>query len=548
MYDDLIPCDQFVLQEIVRRTLADIEITESYSEYSNDPVGFGTDILGEEYTDDIIEVMKSVRDNPVTIARSANAIGKTHGAARIAIWFFKCFPGAQVYTTAAPPEGNLKKLLWGEIGSIIINHPVLFQNDRIIDLHIEQGPQSFITGVTIPQSGTSAQREAKFSGKHAPNILFIVDEGDAIPDEVYRAIESSMSGGHARLLIMFNPRAEVGPVYRMERDRKANVIELSAFNHPNVLTGKEVIPGAVDREKTVRRINEWSRPLVSGERRDERECFEVPDFLVGYIAQSLDGKTKYPPLLAGWRKITDPALSYMVLGNYPAQATAQLISRIWANDARARYDAYISRFGDIPPQGVRPIMGLDVAEFGTDWNASCLRYGGFVPPLEVWNGLDPDATATMAAGIYHSSVALKANIDATGIGAGVAPKMSRMRCKAYGIKVAHSPTEETEQGEFEQLRDQIWWATREWLRTDSGAMLPPDEELLEELTTPTYSKTTKGKIKIMSKDLMKELLKRSPDKAESLVLTFAPEIDDTIQTGRYIKNTKNRRRKHAYRH
>ena len=75
-------------------------------------------------------------------------------------------------------------------------------------------------------SGTEAQREAKFSGKHAPYLLFILDEGDAIPDEVYRGIESCMSGGHARLLIMFNPRAEVGEAYRMERDGRANVIKL----------------------------------------------------------------------------------------------------------------------------------------------------------------------------------------------------------------------------------------------------------------------------------------------------------------------------------
>jgi hypothetical protein len=502
-----------------KRNLVKVDI---YRPYQANPAGFGVDILGETYTDDIIQVMESVRDYPVTIARSANATGKTHGAARIAIWFYKCFQGAQVYTTAAPPEGNLKKLLWGEIGSIIVNHPRLFANDRIIDLHIEQGPQSFITGVTIPQSGTPAQREAKFAGKHAPYILFIVDEGDAVPDEVYRAIESSMSGGFARLLVMFNPRAEIGSVYRMERDQRANVVHLSAFNHPNVITGEDIIPGAVDREKTVRRINEWSRPLAASEKPDN-ECFKVPDFLVGCIAKSLDGKTEYPLLLPGWRKITDPALSYMVLGDYPAQAETQLINRTWLSAARSRYDAYVAQFGEIPPVGVRPIMGLDVAEFGADLNAACFRYGGWVAPIETWGGLDPDATATKAAEMHQDRNALKTNVDATGVGAGVAPKMSRKRCRAYGIKVANSPTEETEQGEFEQLRDQIWWVTREWLRTDSGAMLPPDEDLLEELATPTYSKTTRGKIKVMTKDMMKELLKRSPDRAEALILTFAPK-------------------------
>lgn len=463
--------------------------------------------------------MESVRDYPVTIARSSNAVGKTHGAARIAIWFYKCFPDSQVYTAAAPPEENLIKLLWGEINSIT-KHSNLFTDDRITHLNIQRDPQSFITGVTIPQSGTPAQREAKFSGKHAAYLLFIIDEGDAVPDEVYQGIESCMSGGHARLLVMFNPRAELGPVYRMERDGLANVVELSAFRHPNVLSGKDEIPGAVTREKTVRRINEWSRPLAEDEKPDN-ECFEVPDFLVGAVAKSLDGQREYPPLPAGTRKITNPALSYMALGQYPAQSEQQLISKSWLNAARARWDVYVAEFGEVPPKEVQPILGLDVAEFGIDKNSLCPRYGSWVARLLAWSGIDPDATATKAAGWHQGLNALYSNVDGTGVGAGVAPKMSRLGCMASSIKVASSPTEEVEEGEFFQMRDQLWWLTREWLRTDPGAMLPPDEELLEELATPTY-RIQNGKIRIMSKDEMKDALKRSPDSAESLILTFAP--------------------------
>jgi hypothetical protein len=195
---------------------------------------------------------------------------------------------------------------------------------------------------------------------------------------------------------------------------------------------------------------------------------------------------------------------------------------VWLNAARSRYDVYVAQFGEVPPQGVRPVMGQDVAEFGVDANAACFRYGGWVAPVVVWSGLDPDISATKAAGLYKERQALKANVDGTGVGAGVAPKMSRHGCRAYSIKVASSPTEATELGEFKQLRDQLWWATREWLRTDTGAMLPPDEELIEELATPTYE-IKNGEVKVMGKDMMKELLKRSPDRAESLIMTFAPK-------------------------
>src|SRR5574340_508284 len=86
--------------------------SESLERYQDDPVGFCEETFGETYTDDIKRVMESVRDFPVTVVKSCNGPGKTHAAARIAAWFIKVFRDAQVYTAAAPPEDNLKRLLW----------------------------------------------------------------------------------------------------------------------------------------------------------------------------------------------------------------------------------------------------------------------------------------------------------------------------------------------------------------------------------------------------------------------------------------------------
>jgi hypothetical protein len=374
--------------------------------------------------------------------------------------------------------------------------------------------------VTIPASGSAAQREAKFSGKHSPFLLFIIDEGDAVPDDVYRGIESCMSGGHARLLVMFNPRHQSGEVHRMERDGRANVVKLSAFNHPNVVTGLDRIPGAVTRETTVRRLNQWCRPLVAGEAVDG-SCFELPAYLVGVTARSQSGE-EYPPLQPGFYKIMDPAFSYMTLGKYPAQGSQRLISREWIAAARSRWDVYVSQHGEIPPVGAYATAGLDVGEFGTDSNVLCFRYGGFVERLVPWGGLDTMETSDRAVNEVRGRKVSAVNVDATGVGAGVAPAMQRQDCAAIPVKVASSPTQNTEQGEFQILRDQLWWACREWLRTNPGAMLPPDEMLIEELQTPTYE-VDRGKIRVMKKATVREILKRSPDKADALCLTFAAD-------------------------
>jgi len=490
---------------------------KDFASYQHDPIGFGEQVLGESFTDEVRALMESVRDNPITIAKSANAIGKTHGAARVAVWFYKTYQNSQVYTAAAPPESNLKKLLWGEIGSIVEKHPDLFEGDSVTNLHIARGPQSFLTGVTIPTSGTEAQREAKFSGKHAPHLLFLLDEADAIPEEVFKGIESCMSGGHARMLMMYNPRAEMGAAYRLERDGKANVVQLSAFTHPNVVTGQDRIPGAVTRQTTLRRINEWCRPLAKGEGIDS-ECFELPDFLVGETTKSQSGR-EYPPLKAGWYKIMEPAFGYMVLGQYPAHGSTQLISKEWVARARSRWDAYVLEHGEMPPQGASGVMGFDVAEFGNDANAACFRYGGWVEGLVTWSGMDVITSADRASQEFKARKLARVNVDATGVGAGAAPQMKRNGCRATAIMVASAPTEKTELGEFQILRDQLWWACREWLRTDPGAMLPPDEHLIEELQAATYE-VIKGRVRVMKKETMRELLKRSPDRADALCLTF----------------------------
>jgi len=462
-------------------------------------------------------ILESVRDNSVTIVKSANAVGKTHASARAGVWFYKSFPNSQVYTAAAPPENNLKNLLWGELGSIIESHPLIFAEDTIRSLFIGRSAQSFLTGVTIPSSGTKSQREAKFSGKHSPYLLFIIDEGDAVPDEVYQGIESCMYGGHARLLIMFNPRSRMGAVYRMQRDRKANIIKLSAFDHPNVQLGHDIIQGAVTRETVVRRINEWCRPLSMSETPDS-DCFILPDYLERATATS-SGGTEYPPLKPGYHKIMEPSFSYMVLGEYPRQDTTQLISRQWIDQARLRWDKYVLANGEKAPINASATVGLDVGEYDADSNVLCFRYGAYVERLKCWNGVDVISTAEITKAECENRKVSAINTDATGIGAGVAPYLQRKNCHAVPVKVASSPSTKSDLGEFGILRDQLWWACREWLRTDNQAMLPPDDLLIEELLTPTYN-INDGKVRIMKKSTIRELIHRSCDRADALCLTF----------------------------
>jgi hypothetical protein len=319
--------------------------------------------------------MQSIVVNPITIAKSSTGVGKTFSAADIAIFWFLVYDDAEVYLTAAPPLENLKNLLFGELMYTVRHQPDLFKKFTIKELEVKRHDRSAIHGVTIPMTGTREERVSKFSGKHSGHLLFIVDEADAVPHEVFEGIEGCMSGGMARLLCMFNPKAQQGPIFQMEIDQRAKIVNLSALRHPNVITGKDIIPGAVTRETVVRRINQWTRPLVEGENPNAARRFEIPEFLVGAVATSLQG-IPYPPLEPGLRFIMESAFSYMVLGQYPEQGENQLISQTSVMAARKRWDEYVAIHGEKPPD-MRPRLGLD-----TETSCRASRESGKVSILQ----------------------------------------------------------------------------------------------------------------------------------------------------------------------
>lgn len=496
-----------------------------FLKYQDSPQRFGEEVLKERYTDDMKKLMQAVVDNSTVAAISGNGVGKTFCAATIAIWHFLCFPNSQTFCLSAPPESNLRRLLWGEIWKKVRKYPHIFEKFKQTDMQIARSEWSYVVGITIPQSGTDEQREAKTSGKHAPYLMFIADESDGIGDPVYKGIDSCKSGGVAKLLCLYNPRRSTGYVYRAVRDGIAKTINVSVFTHPNVTSGENIIPGAVTRNKTLCRIHEQTLPVNDEEGKNDPSCFEVPNFLVGCVGISDSGK-EYPPLMPGYRKIIDNRFYYQVLGIYGGTGENQLIQKEWVDAARARWDLYRIQFGENPPEAVRPIFGWDIADLGDDQNSLCKRYGSWVSRFEKWRSITPDESAIRVAETAKHYKSANVMTDSCGVGAPCHSLLRKQKVKATRVMAAEKPTKKADlpggeqKAEFRNLRDQLWWEVRLWISSDT-AMIPPDELLMEELLAADYEEKN-GKICIMPKEKMRALLGRSPDTADSLCLTFAP--------------------------
>lgn len=532
-----------------------------FSKYKGKPKKFCEEQLDMFVTDDMAALMESVVNNKVTVAISANATGKTHASAALALWWYRAYKGSQVLTLAAPPERNLRENLWSLIRGFCRQNKEIVDGHKVTTLKIvpdginsdeDSDKLPMVIGLTIPSAGDAETQATRVSGFHSPAQLAILDEADGIPDGVFKGLDGVLSGDNSRLVCLFNPKMKSGPVYRMIRDGLANIVHLTAFNHPNVISGDDIIPGAVSRNKTIERINNWTSPVRAGEEPNETNCFEIPEFLVGKTAESGAGK-KYPPLPGGWRKIDEPAFSYIVLGQYPPQGSNQLISQEWINAARSRWDLFTASNNGKPPTDVRPLLGMDVADEGVDWNTIVASYGNYIAPLEKWRGMDVDLSSTKASEHYSNLHAYQINVESDGLGASVAPKMGRQgywlcpkcsetffndnihvcpNCKhenghnvemdrihinARKVSVGAKSSKKCELGQFGCLRDELWWRTREWLSSDQ-AMLPPDKDLIEELLVATYG-VVNGEIKVMNSKIIREKLGRSADSASALIQT-----------------------------
>lgn len=473
------------------------------------------------------QLLDAMLTHQIVVVKSATGTGKSYTLAGASIWLYKTWPRVGVYTAAASPIDNLKLILWGEIGTFVAANPDLFKPDKVNDLHIGRAKKEYITGLTIPSRGREADMIAAFSGKHHPDcIAGFFDEGDGIPDPCYIGFDGCLSGGGKQLLVVaFNPKKREGWVYNQILQGRAHVVTMDAYSHTNVITGKIVVPGAVDRPATVRRINEWAEPLLSTDEPDEN-CFLLPEFLVGEVGFSRSGK-EYKPLRSGYYHVNDDQYWYKVAGEFPPMGMGRLISEVKLDEAVARWRRYMDLNGG-PPDDVLPDMGFDVADTDDD-NALCFRYGSFVDEFIVWSGFDVPYSAKRASEQYHKRNCRQAFVDSIGVGAAVPPLMAGDgKCKrVISAKVNEEAPGITVDGEFDSMRDYAYLQVANFINNDPTAMIPPSERLLAGLRTLKRMPAPNDRIRVTSKKEMKSVLGFSPDEMESLMLTFFPKSIDT---------------------
>ena len=166
------------------------------------------------------------------------------------------------------------------------------------------------------------------------------------------------------------------------------------------------------------------------------------------------------------------------------------------------------------------LMGVDIARFGENSSTICIRQGRKVFPIEVLPKMDLMQTAHHVAEVINRERPLQVFVDASGIGAGVVDRLRQLNFSVVDVNGGNSSLNTR----FLNKRAEMWWAMKEAI--EGLIELPQSQRLKEELTSPEYDYTDKGRIRLERKTDLMEKYGFSPDMADSLALTYAYPVAD----------------------
>ncbi len=489
------------------------EDLEMVSRYRKDWCAFSRDILREKLDSLQEQILHSVQVNRRTVVRSCHARGKDRVAANASICNLLLEAPSKTIMTA-PTGRQVVSIMMSEVRTIW-KQAERFLSQRGLSLGgvvqatkvlIYDEPDRFLEGFKAQDKATEA-----WTGFHSPHLLLVVTEASGVEDMTYQTMEGILTG-ESRLLLVGNPNKQTGEFAAAFRSDLYEKFVLSAFDAPNVVHHKILIPGQVDYDWLDVHVRKpgWCS-IISA----DQVCKDLFDFEWNGV----------------WYRPNDLFL-VKALGQFPRQDEYALVPFAWIEQANIRWEQMNGDHTFIPEQ-VHPLrLGLDVAGMGRDLTVFAPRYGDFVDKLILRAKQDHMATVGEALVQMRNKKTPTVFVDTIGEGAGVYSRLKEMEANAISFKGSNTVRarrdKATQTQTFANMRAFCYWALRDALNPEMGGnlALPPDEALTEELLATTWKHRSDGSIIIDPKEKIQETLKRSPDRADAVMETFNPFEQD----------------------
>ena len=363
----------------------------------------------------------------------------------------------------------------------------------------------------------------KFRGREHDLIVF--DEVGTFYEDVYLSLQAWLrtadKNQRVRIIATGNPPASA-EYYWVKRRWAAWVDD----RHPNPAKPGEIRWFAnIDGDDTE---VDGSEPFLH---KGERLIPQSRTFVPGVMLTSLKG-TNYEATL---QQLPEPMRSQLLYGDFSLiedDQSRQVIPTRWVRLAQERWETMRQ------PNCRVTAVGVDVARGGKDSTVIAKRYKNYFSELLKYNASQcktgPDVAALIIKSIENESTpqSVRIVIDLTGIGSSPYDILHTQRYNVTGFVGAGKSELFDKAGQlgFYNKRAEAWWKFREALDPDSGEdiALPPDTELLQDLTIPTWKMTTRG-IQIEEKDAIIKRLGRSPDAGDAVVMNLNLDITPPIK-------------------
>lgn len=325
----------------------------------------------------------------------------------------------------------------------------------------------------------SEHNSEAFAGLHAEYVLMIMDEASAIADVIWEVAEGAMTTPRAMWFCFGNPTRNTGRFRECFRKYRHRWNGRKIDSRTCKMTNKE-------------KLKEWQE-----DHGEDSDFFRI-----------------------------------RVRGEFPNSDVNQLINTL-AIERAAKTKQLVS--GPLK-------IGVDPARFGDDETSIIRRRNRSAYKVKSYKGLCTMTLAGIIVNIIKEENPDQVAIDVGGLGAGTYDRLVELGYGDIVIPVnfggiANDPER------YYNKRSEMWGEMGKWIEDDVLPVSIPDDDMLQtDLETPLYSYDSKGRLVLEKKEDMKKRIGRSPDKGDSLALTFAEPIKvkkkhETTQTHTVIDST-----------
>jgi hypothetical protein len=446
---------------------------------------------------------QAVATHQRTAVKACHATGKTFTLGRLVLWwvtYWHAMGEKAIVVTTGPSWNQVKRQLWGETRAAAAT-AAIYYDVHTADLQISED---------VFAIGLSTNDTSRFSGYHATHVLIIIDEGQGVRPGIFEAIEGIRAGGDVRVVMTGNPTVIGGPFFDAFGTERASwhTLSIDAFATPNL---KGLIPLGMSFSGSEYEADNQRVELLEKMPPELLEQAERP-----YLTRRAWVLEKW----LEWGVPRNPLWDSRVMARFPKQAPDSLNPLSWLEAAKQR-DTTESK---------EPVeAGIDVAGPGEDETVLTIRRGPDILDQKTWLEQDPRGQALAELDRWRERCGVgDVKVDSVGIGYYFG---LHLQDHGYTVHLVNVGLPARDKERYANLRSELFWAVR--MRLEAGDLNGlVDEVALSQLASLRYRTNARGQIEVASKDEMRDKYKvtKSPDRAESIMLAFAPPQGDANRT------------------